>query len=236
MGASVVISSREDLLCGDTPKSSAPYADFVTIDVGHQRRCDRDGSDAGVCRSLGLTLVMLAAGLRSREPARPAQAGLDEYVKKPDTAFAWSKTNKLSTPAGTITTLGLTSQVWQGITWKHELTVYEPRELTHADAMLLFITGGDHNSKQNDNDHKQGFGLAQLCGRASLYCARFPTNPCLDGKTEDELIAETFVRYLKTKDENWPLLFPMVKSAVRALDALQAFGQGNRQAGRRDLS
>jgi PhoPQ-activated pathogenicity-related protein len=157
---------------------------------------------------------------------RPAKAGLDEYVKKPDSAFAWSQTGTLNAPGGTISTLALTSQVWQGITWKHELTVYDPRELTHADSMLLFITGGDHKSKQNDDDHKQGFMLAHLCGARVAVLRQVPNQPLLGDKKEDELIAETFVRYLETKDENWPLLFPMTKSAVRAMDALQAFTKG----------
>ena len=89
--------------------------------------------------------------------------------------------------------------------------------------MLLFITGGDHKSKQNDNDHKQALHAGSPLRRTVAVLRQVPNQPLLGDKKEDELIAETFVRYLETKDENWPLLFPMTKSAVRAMDAVQAF-------------
>ena len=169
--------------------------------------------------------VVIAAGLILNGAGSAARAGLDEYVKKPDSAFAWTAAGTTSAPAGTITSINLTSQVWQGITWKHDLRIYEPRELIYPDAMLLFITGGGTDRQASDDDHRQGFSLAQLCGARVAVLPQVPNQPLLDGKSEDELIAETFVRYLQTKDENWPLLFPMVKSAVRAMDAVQAWAK-----------
>jgi PhoPQ-activated pathogenicity-related protein len=173
--------------------------------------------------------IALAGGCALAGTATVAQAALDDYVKKPDSAFAWAQTGNHSTPAGNIVSLELTSQVWQRIPWKHDLRVYEPREVTYPDAVLLFITGGSNDRKASDEDHKQAFGLAQLCGARVAVLPQVPNEPLLGGKTEDELIAETFVRYLQTKDENWPLLFPMVKSAVRAMDAVQAWAKEHKK-------
>src|SRR5262249_25322634 len=158
---------------------------------------------SGVVR-IAIGIMALLTGLTSL--SRVAKADLDEYVKKADPAFAWSQTNRVETRAGVITSIKLTSQAWQGITWNHDLRAYEPREIAHPDAMLLFITGGDTERKASEEDHKQAFGLAQICGARVAVLPQVPNQPLLDGKTEDELIAETFVRYMETKDENWPLL------------------------------
>jgi PhoPQ-activated pathogenicity-related protein len=173
-----------------------------------------------------LGVATIVAGLAILALTRPVRAGLDEYVKKPDPAFAWSEAGRGSTPAGEYTELNLTSQVWKGITWTHSLFVYEPSQVAHADAMLLFITGRKNGEKPGLDDHKAYFGLARACGARVAVLFQVPNQPLLDGKNEDELIAETFVRYLHTGDEDWPLLFPMVKSAVRAMDGLEAWTKG----------
>jgi len=87
--------------------------------------------------------------------------------------------------------------------------------------MLLWITGGSANPA----NISLGLELARKIGVPVAFLYRIPNQPLLEGNLrEDDLIAETFVRYLKTKDENWPLLFPMVKSVVKAMDVLQVFG------------
>jgi PhoPQ-activated pathogenicity-related protein len=172
-----------------------------------------------------LALVALSGGLLLGYAAPFARAGLEDYVKKPDPSYAWAQISNHATPAGTIHSLKLTSQVWQGITWSHDLRIYEPSEVVFPESVLLYITGGSADSKPKDEDHKLAFGLARLCGARVAVLPQVPNQPLLDGKSEDELIAETFVRYLQTQDENWPLLFPMVKSAVRAMDATGAWAK-----------
>ncbi len=158
-------------------------------------------------------------------PSPAARAGLEEYVKRDDPTFAWKLFRKEAKPEGTVSHIKLTSQLWHEIIWEHQLRVYEPTGLGEGDAVLLFITGGSTTSKPSDNDDAQGFALARLCGARCAVLPQVPNQPLMGGKTEDTLISETFVRFLDTKDESWPLLFPMVKSAVRAMDAVQAWAK-----------
>jgi PhoPQ-activated pathogenicity-related protein len=150
-----------------------------------------------------------------------ARADLFDYVKKPDDSFKWTLKDKVAAASGTMYTIELTSQTWQGIRWEHLMVVYVPDGVKPADTLFLWNDGGRP-------DPLKSFMAFELSKRGKIPVAflyGIPNQPLFDGKREDSLIAETFVRFLKTEDESWPLLFPMVKSLVRAMDALQAFAR-----------
>ena len=51
----------------------------------------------------------------------------------------------------------------------------------------------------------------------------FMDDPLRSRRTEDDFIAYTWDKFLRTGDERWPARLPMTKSAVRAMDAVTAF-------------
>ena len=165
-----------------------------------------------------LALFLIAPGL--------ARADLLEYVKKADDSYSWKLKGKTENDLGTIYDLHLVSQTWQNIKWEHQLQIYVPKGVKPTETIVLWNQGG----KSSPTSILFGMEMAKKASAPVAFLYGIPNQPLFGmdkkkGLTEDALIAETFVRYLGSKDESWPLLFPMVKSLVKAMDALQAFAQ-----------
>lgn len=154
-----------------------------------------------------------------------AKADLPSYVLAPDPSFSWELSKNDTTPAGTVNHIDLTSQTWRGIPWTHQFRIYEPAQVDHEDIMVLFITGGSSRSEHRPSDDLTAFALADAAGCRVAVLPQVPNQPLLGDRYEDDLISETFVNFLKTGELDWPLLQPMVKSAVKAMDAAQQFGK-----------
>ena len=156
--------------------------------------------------------------------APPGWADLEQYVRKAEAEFGWKLKDKIEgeQSGDRIYDLHFVSQTWQENRWEHQLQVYQPRNIAPNSNMFLWVTGGSARPEYV----ALGLELARKIRAPVAIVYNIPNQPLLESKLrEDDLIAETFVRYLKTKDENWPLLFPMVKSVVKSMDVLQAFSK-----------
>lgn len=158
-----------------------------------------------------------------------ADNALQSYLDNGDSTFKWEVQDSVQSDGSKLYRLGFTSQTWRDTVWNHELTVIIPDSMKYNDA-LLFITGGSVNNNFQPNTHKWDESLiASLKQLAKINKAivsiiwQVPNQPRYGGKTEDELISFTLHNFQRDSDYTWPLLFPMAKSAIRAMDAVQQF-------------
>ncbi len=182
---------------------------------------------------LGLVAFLLPAFVWGAPPAVTERTALDDYVAKPDPTFTWRLAQTKEGKDHTVFAIELISQTWRNAdevdrpVWKHWLMVVRPKVVKSTTA-FLFIGGGSH--RDNPPDKIEG-RVAQIAAGTSTIVAELhniPNQPLVfkDGgrpMVEDDLIAFTWDKFMKTKDPEWPARLPMVKSAVRAMDALQAF-------------
>jgi len=140
-----------------------------------------------------------------------APAPFDAYMGRPEPKYQYRVTK-----ADPIRDeIEMTSQTWQGIDWKHNILLQKNAAPVAKGVGVLFITGDG----PRPGDYRD---LALIAGATKLPVAMLfnvPNQPIWDMK-EDDLIAHTFEKYLATGDPTWPLLFPMAKSAIKAIDTV----------------
>ena len=143
---------------------------------------------------------------------------LDAYLKAPNPAYRYA----LGPTTDGDREIDLTSGVWQGTTWTHKILLRGPRRLAARGVGILYITGDG----PTNGDRLTLNLVAEGTGMPVAMLFKAPNQPLFEGRREDDLIAYSFQRYLETGDATWPLLFPMARAALRAMDAVQAATRG----------
>lgn len=167
-------------------------------------------------RSLSFSLLLFCILVSATHGAE--ENALQQWLSKPDRSFYWEKRSQEERNGYSCVTLQMQSQIWQGIAWKHPMRVVKPTNVSRKGKALLFIMG---SSEAEDLDDV----LTRLANETGMIVAsihQIPNQPLYDGLVEDALIAHTFKRFLETGDKEWPLLFPMVKGAIKGMDSVQA--------------
>lgn len=180
-----------------------------------------------------LLIILLAsfcfiAG-NAQQPITPETA-LNAYIHNNDPTWGWEIRDIYHTDNTDAYSLLFISQKWQGILWKHELIVFVPKTVKH-DGALLFISGGslkEEMPRYSNPENETSLYLSALANRSNaLVCLlrQVPNQPLYGDLTEDALVSYTLNEYKKDSDYSWPLLFPMTKSACKAMDVIQEFAK-----------
>lgn len=161
------------------------------------------------------------------QPSIKPSKALDAYLNNGDKTYQWSLRDSGNIGKSKSYQLLLTSQQWRKITWRHQLTLIVPETVAYNGALLI-IAGGSNNNEQPNWSTKDGLWpvAAQIAEKNKSIVAilkQTPNQPLYDGRKEDALISFTLQQYKNDGEADWPLLFPMVKSALRAMDAVQEF-------------
>jgi PhoPQ-activated pathogenicity-related protein len=170
-----------------------------------------------------LALLLVAAASQAH-----ADGELAKYVAQPDPSYHWDIVQSGRVGSGEYIEAILTSQTWHDVPWKHQLFLFKPKKMDPGTKQaFLYIDGGrwnpEYETSAGQSLPKQAAIFTKLADslHAPLGIVRqVPFQPMFD-RREDALIAYTFQRYFESGDVDWPLLLPMVKSAVRAMDAVQ---------------
>lgn len=191
-------------------------------------------------------LLSLALGLSGScfaKESPPARTALDDYVQKKDDTFSWEVVSSDTKEDGTKTVvLTMNSQTWRTkkevdrTVWQHWITLTIPKNVKSSTG-FMFIGGGANGRQPPKGPDERTQKIAKATQTVVAQIHMTPNQPLVffgDGqrRTEDDLVAYTWVKFLETGDATWPARNPMVKGVVRAMDAVteyMASAEGGKQ-------
>ena len=165
---------------------------------------------------------------------------LDDYVAAPDSNYSYVQIGDPSFDLSTLTrgyTLELTSQGWRdssevdSVIWKHWITIVVPEWDwllgPTKDTAMIIISGGSNMDPAPDVDPNFR-ELAAGTRSVVVGLSAIPNQPLqfsdeTEPRSEDEIIAYSWDKFLEGGDAYWPVQLPMVKSVVRCMDTVQSF-------------
>ena len=183
---------------------------------------------------VAIPFVLTVGALAIAAAAAAQETALDRYIAKPDPTFKWKLDKTIPGEGYTTYVLDLTSQTWRSAAdvdrpvWKHWLTIVKPAKVTSNKAFLT-IGGGSNRDEAPTVPPQRSVDLALATNTVVADLGTVPNQPLFftdskdKGRSEDDLIAYSRVRYMQTGDETWLVRLAMVKSGIRALDAVQQF-------------
>ena len=176
----------------------------------------------------------------------PEYTALDYYLQRRTFPPEYTEADAVDMGSAAAYVLDMKSQDWLTTEevnrpeWRHWLSVVVPKQVQSTTALLV-VAGGSYQKPDNmpnwDYPNDEMPYLKQISVLTKSVVAlleQVPVEPLMfwdeqvDGedehwRSEDEIIAYSYDKYLTTGDPNWPALFPMVMSAVRAMDTIQVF-------------
>jgi PhoPQ-activated pathogenicity-related protein len=177
------------------------------------------------------------------ESAPTSKTPLDDYIAKPDPTYSWKLIKTIPGQGYTTYVVDLKSQSWRAppevnrSVWQHWLVIVKPDVVKH-DTAFLRITGGANGDKVPEKADPGTVFNATTTNTVAAELHMVPNQPLIfngDGqpRKEDDLIAYAHIKFMDTGDPTWLPRLPMVKSAVRAMDAvteLMASAEGGKTA------
>lgn len=120
-------------------------------------------------------------------------------------------------PCAETQNLGQYSSIqWGGVDWSHLVTLSEPRFPRDTEIVLIELTGDDAGAP----DRRFSSQISDETGLRTFTIFQLPNQP-IRKMREDDLISDSFARFIATGDASEPLVPAMARAAQAVIDQLK---------------